>query len=144
MGLQYRKAKMTLTFREEKPEVYKLRQLTYPQVRFAQLVNECSNSCGVNPSQTKAVIDALVNRLVHYMEIGHGVKMGDFGSFKPVFTSKTVRSLKEATLDTVKVKKVVFFPGKAFKDMIDALELESASDTLNVHEDEEPDPEPEP
>ena len=88
MGIQYRKAKMKLGFLEEKPEVYKLRQLTFPQVTFAQLVKECSDSCGVNTAQTKAVLDALINRLVHYMEIGHGVRMGDFGSFKPVFTSK--------------------------------------------------------
>ena len=60
---------MTLNFREEKPQVYKLRQLTYPAVTTSQLVAECANSCSVNPSQTKAVIDALVNRLVHYMAI---------------------------------------------------------------------------
>jgi predicted histone-like DNA-binding protein len=136
MGLQYRKAKVTLTYREEKPEVYKLRQLTYPQVKFGQLVNECSQSCGVNPAQTRAVIDALVNRLVLYMGLGHGVKMGDFGSFKPVFTSKTVKTLDaldgEEALKTVKVKKVQFYSGKAFKDMAENLELESAGKALDV------------
>ena len=138
MGLQYRKAKVILTYREEKPEVYKLRQLTYPQVKFGQLVNECSQSCGVNPAQTRAVIDALVNRLVLYMGLGHGVKMGDFGSFKPVFTSKTVKNLEDLdgdeALKTVKVKKVMFFPGKAFKDMVDDLALESAGEALDVKE----------
>ena len=134
MGLQYRKAKVTLNFREEKPQVYKLQQLTYPAVTTAQLVNECSNSCGVNATQTKAVIDALVNRLVHYMEIGHGVRMGDFRSFKPVFTSKTAQSLEEATPETIKVKKVQFFPGKAFKNMLDGLSIESASEALDVKE----------
>lgn len=138
MGLQYRKAKVTLTYREEKPEVYKLRQLTYPQVKFGQLVNECSQSCGVNPAQTRSVIDALVNRLVLYMGLGHGVKMGDFGSFKPVFTSKTVKNLEDLdgdeALKTVKVKKVMFFPGKAFKDMVDDLALESAGEALDVKE----------
>lgn len=126
MRIQYRKAKVRLTYREGKPEVYKLHQPTFPQVTFAQLVNECSNSCGVNPAQTKSVIDALVNRLVHYMEIGHSVKMGDFGSFKPVFNSKTAHTLEEATIDTVKVKKVSFYPGKAFKDMLSDLNMSEA------------------
>jgi len=134
MGIQVRKAKMRLTFREEKPEVFKLRQLTYPAVTFAQLVNECSNSCGVNPAQTKAVIDALVNRLVHYMEIGHGVKMGDFGSFKPTFNAKTARSLKETTLETVTVKKVQFYPGKAFKQMLSNLSITEA-EAVSLHDD---------
>ena len=129
---------MRLTFREEKPEVFKLKQLTYPAVTFAQLVNECSNSCGVNTAQTKAVIDALVNRLVHYMEIGHGVKMGDFGSFKPTFNAKTARSLKEATLDTVTVKKIQFYPGKAFKQMLSDMTMtEAEAVTLKPEEGEE-------
>jgi len=134
MGLQYRKGKVVLNYRETKPQVYKLLQLTFPQVKYAQLVNECAHSCGVNPSQTKAVIDALVNRLVLYMSLGHGVKMGDFGSFKPVFNSKVAQTLEDATEETIKVKKVMFFPGKAFKDMLDSLEVENASDTLNVKE----------
>ena len=134
MGLQYRKTKRKLGFLDEKPEVYKIQQLTYPMVTFAQLVSECSNSCGVNTAQTKAVIDALVNRMVHYMEIGHGVKMGDFGSFKPVFTSKVAQTLEEATVDTVKQKKLQFFPGKAFRNMLGELSITAASTALDVKE----------
>jgi predicted histone-like DNA-binding protein len=138
MGLQFRKAKVALNFREGKPQVYKLRQLTYPAVTTDQLVAECANSCGVNPSQTKAVIDALVNRLVHYMAIGHGVKMGEFGSFKPTFNSKTVKMLGElegdAAMKTIKVKKIQFFPGKAFTQMLDALSISSAGEALDVKE----------
>ena len=118
---------MRLTFREEKPEVYKLRQLTYPAVNTKQLVSEISQSQGINPSQTKAVIDALVNRLVHYMEIGHGVQIEGLGSFKPTFNSKVARSLKEVTLDTVKMKKIQFYPGKAFKDMLSNLSIQENS-----------------
>jgi predicted histone-like DNA-binding protein len=134
MGLQFRKTKMKLNYLEEKPEVYKLQQLTFPQVTFAQLVNECSNSCGVNTAQTKAVIDALVNRLVHYMEIGHGVRMGDFGSFKPTFTVKVAKTLEEATEDTIRKKKINFYPGKAFKNMLNDLSITSASENLSVQE----------
>lgn len=134
MGLQYRKGKITLNFREGKPEMYKLMQLTYPQVTFEQLVKECSTACGVNPSQTKAVIDALISRLVLYMEIGHGVRMGDFGSFKPTFTCKAVKTLDKSTLETVKVKKIQFRPGKAFRDMLDDLSIEAASEALDVKE----------
>lgn len=128
MGLQVRKAKMRLTFREEKPEVFKLCQLTYPQVTFAELVQECSDSCGVNTSQTKAVVDALLGRLVHYMRLGHGVSLGEFGSFKPVVNSKTARSLKETTLDTIRVKKVRFYPGGKFQQMAAGLNVAEAED----------------
>ena len=55
MGMIARKAKMRLTFREEKPEVYKLRQLTYPQVTYDQLCGMIQ-IVGVNQAQTKAVV----------------------------------------------------------------------------------------
>ena len=122
MGLMYRKAKVKLTYLEEKPEVYKLRQLTYPAVTYDQLLGMIQ-IVGVNRAQTKAVVDALLQSLVHYMEIGHGVSLGTFGSFKPVFTSKTV-----------KVKKVQFFPGGDFKDMLKALSMNSAGEAIDVKE----------
>ncbi len=134
MGLQYRKSKMILNFLEDKPEVYKASQINYPAVTFKQLVNECSNSCGVNPSQTQAVVTALIDRLVHYMEIGHPVKMGDFGSFKPTFRSKCTRHIEDATANTVTKKLVRFYPGKAFRDMLTELTIDSAAVVLDDEE----------
>lgn len=139
MGMMARKAKMRLTYREGKPEVYKLRQLTYPQVTYDQLCGMIQ-IVGVNQAQTKAVVDALLTSLVHYMEIGHGVSLGTFGSFKPVFNSKVARSLEETTLETVKVKKIAFYPGGAFKDMLSRISI----DENEVVSEKEPEPEPDP
>lgn len=134
MGLQYRKGKVVLNYRETKPEVYKLHQLTFPAVTFEQLVAECAYACNVNATQTKAVIDALVNRLIHYMEIGHGVQMGTFGSFKPTFNSKVAQTLEDTTTETIKLKKIQFYPGKAFKKMLSDLDITNASEALDVKE----------
>ena len=137
MGLMYRKAKVKLTYREEKPEVYKLRQLTYPAVTYDQLLGMIQ-IVGVNRAQTKAVVDALLQSLVHYMELGHGVSLGTFGSFKPTFNSKTVKTLDglegDEALKTVKVKKSQFFPGGDFKDMLKALSMSSAGEAVDVKE----------
>lgn len=134
MGLQYRKSKIKLNYLDDKPERYKIQQLTFPVVNFKQLIEECSRSCGVNPSQTMAVVNALVDRLVHYMEIGHGVKVGTFGSFKPTFTVKTVKAYDDANASTIRTKRITFFPGGAFKDMLNTLEVSQASDYLNEEE----------
>ena len=136
MGMMYRRAKVRLTYREEKPEVFKLRQLTYPQVSYEQLCGMIQ-IVGVNKAQTKAVVDALLQALVHYMELGHGVSLGQFGSFKPTFNSKTARSLKETTLETVKVKKIQFYPGGAFKEILSNLSMEE-NEPVSL----QPDPEP--
>ena len=134
MGLQYRKGKVKLGYLEEKPEVYKAIQLTYPQVSYEQLVEEIAQSRGVNTNSTRAVVDALLNRLVHYMEIGHGVSLGTFGSFKPVFTSKCAKTLDECDGTTIRKKKVRFYPGGKFAKMLKELAVENASEALDVEE----------
>ena len=134
MGLMYRKAKVKLTYLEEKPEVYKLRQLTYPAVTYDQLLGMIQ-IVGVNRAQTKAVVDALLQSLVHYMEIGHAVSLGQFGSFKPVFNSKTTKLLDDVD-DTIGgkgfIKKINFYPGGKFKQMLKDLSVGGAGEALDV------------
>ena len=147
--MQYRKTKVVLNYRESKPEVWKARQITFPAVTYEQLVNECSQSCGVNSNQTRNVVDALLNRLVHYMEIGHGVSLGTFGSFKPVFVSKVAQSAEDIpdTLvpDGTKTrasrfkKKVRFYPGGKFAKMLKSMSLTEA-EVLSDEDEEEPEP----
>ena len=147
MGMQYRKSKMVLNYRESKPEVWKARQITFPMVSYEQLVEEIAQSRGVNTNQTRAVVDAVLNRLVHYMEIGHGVSLGTFGSFKPVFVSKVAQSAEDIpdTLvpDGTKTrasrfkKKVRFYPGGKFANMLKGLSVTGAAEALDV-----PDPNP--
>lgn len=131
MGLITRKAKVVLGYQEGKPTVYKVQQIRYPQVTTDQLVNECSVSCGVNESQTKAVIDALLNRMCHYIEIGHPVKMGEFGSFNPVINVKCVKTEEEATSETIQKKRIQFIPGKRLRQTMADLTIKTAGDALN-------------
>lgn len=135
MSIVYRKVKKVLNFMEEKSEVYKLHQLTFPQVKFEELVDECSEACGVNRAQTKVVADAMLNRIIMYMKLGHGVRFGDFGTFKPTFTSKTTKTLNELneeTANTIKRKKVMFFPGGAFRTLMDNMSVVGGSEDLDV------------
>ena len=131
MGIQYRKTKIKLNYLDDKPTRYKIHQLTYPQVTYEMLINEVSQSRGVNSNITRSVVDALLNRLIHYMEIGHGVSLGTFGSFKPTFTAKTVKAYDDATSDTIQCKKVRFFPGGAFKQMLKEISVTAASEALD-------------
>lgn len=131
MALITRKTKVTLNYLEEKPEVFKLQQIVLPAITTKQLIAECSNSCGVNPSQSKAVINALVDRLVHYMEIGHPVKVGEFGSFSPRIRTKVSTKLEKLSVENVKQKVIRFIPGAALRDMIGETSVQSAGKNLD-------------
>ncbi len=134
MGLQYRKGKVTLQYLEEKPEVYKAIQLTFPKVTYEQLL-EMIQIVGVSKAQTRAVVEALLTSLVHYMEIGHAVSLGQFGSFKPVFNSKTTKLLDDVD-ETIGgkgfIKKINFYPGGKFKQMLKDLSVGGAGEALDV------------
>ena len=51
MPILVRKAKMRLTYREEKPEVHVVRRLTYPKVTGKQLVQYAANAAAIPPSR---------------------------------------------------------------------------------------------
>jgi len=102
------------------------------------LIEEISQSQGIPKTQTKAVIEALLNRCIHYMEIGHLVSLGTFGSFKPVFNAKVSQSEEDLNVErTLKVKKIQFYPGGDFKKMLQQMSIENTDQAfLNETEEE--------
>lgn len=136
MAFSYIKVETTLNFKKDKPTVYKIAQQTIPPVTFDQMVKDISEACGVNTTMSRAVVEGLINRLCHFMELGHAVKMGDFGTFKPVFTVKTQKSKEELGTDNVTSKKIRFYPGKRFKDMLKRTSLVSMNGTAGIDDDE--------
>lgn len=121
MALSYVKKEMTLGFKKDKPTVYKIAQQTTPAVTFGQLVAEVATSCGVNATMTKAVVEGMIDRLCHFMELGHAVQVGEFGTFKPVFNVKTQTTKDALGTDNITTKKIRFYSGKRFRNMLDRL-----------------------
>ena len=46
MAIVYEKQKITLGFKKDKPEVYRIKPVRQQPVTFEDLLNEVSNSCG--------------------------------------------------------------------------------------------------
>lgn len=134
MPITYSKVKTVLGFKEGKPTVYKITQQTIPAVTFSKLVDEVAQSCAVNPAMSKAVVEAMINRMCHYMELGHMVQMGEFGSFKPTFTTKTQASADKLSAKNVKARKIRFYPGQRFKDMLSNISIVQVDSNGNVIE----------
>lgn len=127
MAMIYEKRETKLSFKDGKPTVYKIAPVRQQQVSFDALLDELSNSCGVNRSHTKAVVEALVDRMSMFMNYGMAVKLGEFGSFKPTFNSKTESTPEALTADNVTRRKILFYPGKRFKTMMDGISIVSSN-----------------
>ena len=108
---------MVLNFKEEKPTVYKVQQISYGTLGLDKLVAEIAHAEGVNETQTLSVITALVNRIAHYVELGYGVRVGDLGSFKLQLNAVCTQTLDDANANTIRRFRVNFRPGKKLQDV---------------------------
>lgn len=123
MALIYEKRELVLNFKEEKPTVYRIAPVKQQQVPFDKLLDEVSNACGVNRAQVKASVEAMLDRMMLFMDYGMSVKLGDFGTFKPTINVKAQATEKDLGADNVKRRKILFYPGKRFKTMLNGLSI---------------------
>ena len=110
MPILVRKAKMRLTYREEKPEVHVVRRLTYPKVTGKQLVQYAANAAAIPPATMQACIEAIVQAIYYYAIRGMRVTFPEFGGFYLQVRSKTARSEKELTADSFTYTGLAFQP----------------------------------
>lgn len=100
-GIKYFKTKTRLTYREGKPEVYKLRQLTYPPIKEKDLIKYAANSAHIPESTMQACVEAIVQGIVYFAINGMQVSLSDLGGFYVKVNSKTAHTLEECTPDTI-------------------------------------------
>ena len=110
MPILVRKAKMRLTYREEKPKVHVVRRLTYPKVTGKQLVQYAANAAAIPPATMQACIEAIVQAIYYYAIRGMRVTFPEFGGFYLQVRSKTARSAKELTADSFTYMGLAFQP----------------------------------
>ena len=125
MALIYEVKKTTLNFKKEKPVVYKVAAVRQQTVKYDALVKEVASSCGVHRTQTKAVVEALIDRLVHYMDLGMPVRLEEFGTFKPAIQTKVKETAEEVDASNVVRRVVRFYPGKRMKEMLEDLSIQT-------------------
>lgn len=121
MGIFVKIKEKTLSFNEKKPKVYVVASTKQQQVQFEKLLDEIAGSCGVGRAQVKASVEGLIDRMILFMEYGMTVKMGDFGTFRPTISSKAQKNVEDIDASSVRKKKIVFTPGKRFKNMLSDL-----------------------
>lgn len=132
MAILYDQREMVLNFKEEKPTVYVIKQVGQQVVTFEQLLDEAAISCGVNRPQMKAAVEAVLDRTMLFMDFGMSVKLGEFGTFKPVINVKSQDNVDELGADNVLRRKIRFYPGKRLKRMLNGISITRASASVKA------------
>lgn len=118
MGLQYRKGAIKLTYRDEKPTVYKAIQLTYPKIKEKDFVKYAANAAHVPEVTMQQCAEAIAQAITYYAINGMRVVIPDFGGFYLQFRTKTAPTYAECTADTIKFTGLAYAPATALRKLI--------------------------
>lgn len=140
MSVKFIKSKVKLNFKKDKPTVYKIQQVHYSVVDTQTLIDDVAEACGLNKAMTKAALEGIVSRACRFAGMGHAVQLGELGTIKPVFTTKTKETAEELGADNVRNKKIRFYPGARLQQVVKGIsisEYDLADGTLLEEDDDE-------
>lgn len=118
--LVVRKARKKIVRPDGQHDAWIYQSPALPIITFKEVVKECGDSCGENPSKTMGVVTALMDRIVHYLEIGRSVRIDGIGTLKPVISSESAASADELEAPEISIKgvKLRFYPHQPLQKAI--------------------------
>ncbi len=135
MSLNLKVQKKTLHFTKEKKEVYVASPDRGNVIDAEKIADLIAKDTGTRPAQVKMILDTLIDSMMAWLEEGHGVQLGSFGSFHP-----SVKSKGSDDPDEVEVRRtrLVFYPSHELKQRIKGMSY-STENTFKTKEETDPD-----
>lgn len=91
---------------------------------IAKSINSMSTVSSVD---TAAVLEAFLTVVPEKLAEGNIVELGDFGSFRVSLSSEGAAVAEEVTARSITDTRVIFTPGKRFKQVLDTVEFQKES-----------------
>lgn len=137
MGINAKIRKRVLHFTKEKKEIFVAEADRGDVIGPDKIAELIAKDTGARPAQVKMILNTLTDSMITWLEEGHGVKLGNFGSFMP-----SVRSASSENPDEVGVKRMrlTFYPSKDLYTKVGAISY--SKESLPQNEDENPETEP--
>ena len=119
MGLKYVVKKTVFGFDQTKTPKYVARPLPAGTVGYPALCDQVAK-VGVlaSRSMVKLVLESLFDVLEENLTNHLSVKLGDFGTLRPSFSSKCQNEENEVNADVLCHRKIVFTPSSDFKRVL--------------------------
>lgn len=142
MGMNVKIRKKTLNFTKEKKQIYVAQADRGDVIDADKIAALIAQDTGARPAQVKMILNTLTDSMITWLEEGHGVKLGNFGSFMPSVKSDSSEDPNEVG---VKRMRLTFYPSKDLSRRVGAIsyskESLSNSETSEEEETEKPSPE---
>ena len=141
MGMNVKIRKKTLNFTKEKKQIYVAQADRGDVIDADKIAALIAQDTGARPAQVKMILNTLTDSMITWLEEGHGVKLGNFGSFMPSVKSDSSEDQNEVR---VKRMRLTFYPSKDLSRRVGAIsyskESLSNSETTEEEETEKPNP----
>lgn len=118
MALEYVVTKRVFGFDKDKNEKYVAKSVRSGRVNFAKMCRKVSQLCGVHRKVVDLVVSGLVDKMAEDIDDGKSVQLGEFGIFSPTIRTKSSGEEKEISSKSIVQRKILFYPGKIFKDTL--------------------------
>ena len=141
MGMNVKIRKKTLNFTKEKKQIYVAQADRGDVIDADKIAALIAQDTGARPAHVKMILNTLTDSMITWLEEGHGVKLGTFGSFMPSVKSDSSEDPNEVG---VKRMRLTFYPSKDLSRRVGAIsyskESLSNSETTEEEETEKPNP----
>ena len=109
MGINAKIRKRVLHFSKEKKEIFVAEADRGDVIDSDKIAMLIAQDTAARPAQVKMILNTLTDSMITWLEEGHGVKQGNFGSFMP-----SVKSDSNEEMEKVGVKRIrlTFYPSK--------------------------------
>ena len=118
MALEYVVTKRVFGFDDTKTEKYVAKSVRSGQMSFSKTCAKVSRLCGVHRKVVDLVVSGLVDMMAEDIDDGKSVQLGEFGIFSPTIRTKSSDEEKEISSKSIVQRKILFYPGKIFKDTL--------------------------
>lgn len=133
MGVNLKIQKKVLHFTKEKKEIYVAKADRGDVIGPDKIAELIAKDTGARPAQVKMILNTLTDSMITWLEEGHGVKLGNFGSFMPSVRSASSEDPAEVG---VKRMRLTFYPSKDLYTKVGAISY--SKESLSNTEEEEP------
>lgn len=120
MALEVTIKKRTLHFTDDKQEIYVATADRGSMIDTKKIAKYVSEETGYKPAVVNTILTNLTERMVEWMEEGHGIRFDGFGSFMPVVKSKSSENADEVGVKRVRVS---FYPSRTLSKRVSGISI---------------------
>ncbi len=126
MSIEFRPLQIKNPFKPDEPGLYYATQVPAKKISLKEVAEYIADTTHVGRTNVVASLSALMDGLHHFLSDGCIVDLREFGTFRIMLKGEGCKNAKDVTMHKVKGKKLIYRPGKEFRQKINLIDVEKS------------------